>query len=56
VIAHVTLADGAPGYQLARLADMGRAIKTEVNKRFGAAPLKVAADWRALLEQAHITR
>jgi hypothetical protein len=46
------MADGSPAYQLARLADARRQIARQVIRRRGAAALKVAADWRHVIDQA----
>jgi GTPase SAR1 family protein len=47
----VEMADGSHAYQLERLAQAGELIRSTVEKRAGAAPLEVEADWRHELDQ-----
>jgi AAA domain/UvrD-like helicase C-terminal domain len=47
-----SMADGSPAYQLVRLGDARREIARQVNRRRGAAALKVAADWRHVIDRA----
>jgi hypothetical protein len=46
------MADGSAAYQLARLATARRQIARQVTRRHGAAPLKVSADWRQVIDHA----
>jgi hypothetical protein len=46
------MADGSAAYQLARLGSARRQIARQVTRRRGAAPLKVSADWRYVIDQA----
>lgn len=46
------MADGSAAYQLARLGAARRRIIREVTRRRGAAPLKVSADWRHVIDEA----
>lgn len=47
----VEMADGSRAYQLERLAFAGDLIRSTVEKRAGATPLQVTADWRRELDQ-----
>lgn len=49
-ISLVEMADGARAYQLERLAQAGDLIRRAVDKRAGAKPHEVHADWRADLD------
>ena len=47
----VAMADGEPAYQLARLHEARRVIARQVERRRKGAPLKVDADWRAIIDE-----
>jgi hypothetical protein len=47
----VQLRDGTPAYQLARLAEAGRLIRSSVHKRRGGHRHKIIENWRALLDR-----
>ena len=51
VIRPAEMHDGAPAYQLSRLVEMGDLIRRAVNGRLKMTPLKLDADWAALLDQ-----
>lgn len=46
----VAMANGDPAYQLDRLAEARKLIARQVKRRRGAAPVKVQADWRAVID------
>jgi len=50
-IATVAMANGEPAYQLARLAAARHTISRQVKRRRNGAPLKVDADWRAVIDR-----
>ncbi len=49
VVERVEMADGAPAYQLSRLAEMGKIIRRQVERRIKGGRIEVAADWTSLL-------
>lgn len=50
VATDLALASGEPAYQLARHAQARRMISRQVIRRRNGAPLKVEADWRAIID------
>lgn len=50
VVATVSMANGEPAFQLERLHEARRVIARQVERRRKGAPLKVEADWRAIIE------
>ncbi|TDR36058.1 UvrD-like helicase family protein [Tahibacter aquaticus] len=52
-VTDITMGDGARALQLSRLAEMGAAIRSSVEKRIGGKRLAVDADWRSFLD-AHL--
>ncbi len=52
VVEKAEMADGAPAYQLSRLAEMGGIIRRQVERRIKGGRHEVAADWSSLLADA----
>jgi hypothetical protein len=47
----VAMASGKPAYQLSRLVEARQTISRQISRRRKGAPLKVEADWRAVIDQ-----